>query len=202
MRPQKHQRPASARRRLAGLAAILAGAVQQMAGRRSRSCAIAVGALLVPALGMAQSPSVTSPLPPLPAAPAPESTLPAGVIGAAGQTALTTDEAAIDRRIAALRTRLGVTAAEMPLWTAFVHAIREAALSADALSQQRAGAIATMTAADNLRDNARIARAFADNAERLANAFDRLYASLSPAQRRAADAIFRQQARSAATSDP
>ena len=41
---------------------------------------------------------------------------------------------------------------------------------------------------------ARIARACADNKERLATAFDSLYASLTDTQKQAADTLFRQQA--------
>jgi hypothetical protein len=44
---------------------------------------------------------------------------------------------------------------------------------------------------------AQIARAYADNTERLATAFDSLYASLSDTQKQAADAMFRQQATAA-----
>ncbi|HEX4260418.1 MAG TPA: Spy/CpxP family protein refolding chaperone [Acetobacteraceae bacterium] len=107
-------------------------------------------------------------------------------------------EAAIDRRIQTLRTQLGITEAQTPLWDAFAKAMRENAQGTDALFAQRAGAIATMSAVDNMHDYARIARAYADNTERLATAFDSLYASLSQTQRRTADAIFRQQATTAA----
>lgn len=86
----------------------------------------------------------------------------------------------------------------MPLWTAFARAMRENAQSTEALFAQRAGAVASMSAVDNMHDYARIARAYADNTERLAAAFDSLYASLSETQKRAADVIFRQQAAAAA----
>lgn len=82
----------------------------------------------------------------------------------------------------------------MPLWTAFAKAMRENAQSTDALFAQRAGAVATMSAVDNMHNYARIARAYADNTERLATAFDELYQSLSETQRKTADLMFRQQA--------
>jgi len=45
---------------------------------------------------------------------------------------------------------------------------------------------------------AQIARAYADNTERLATAFDSLYASLTVTQKQAADTLFREQASAAA----
>jgi len=42
-----------------------------------------------------------------------------------------------------------------------------------------------------------VARAYADNTERLATAFDSLYASLTDTQKQAADTLFRQQATAA-----
>ena len=86
----------------------------------------------------------------------------------------------------------------MPLWSAFAQAMRDNAASTDALFTQRAGAVAAMSATDNMHSYAQIARAYADNTERLATAFDSLYASLSETQKQAADTLFRQQATAAA----
>jgi uncharacterized membrane protein YccC len=54
-----------------------------------------------------------------------------------------------------------------------------------------------MSAVENMRSYALIARAYADDTERLAAAFERLYASLSDTQKRAADSLFREQAAAA-----
>ena len=97
-----------------------------------------------------------------------------------------------------LQSQLGITEAQMPLWTAFTQAMRDNAAATDALFTQRAGAVATMNAPDNMHSYAQIARAYADNTERLATAFDSLYASLSDTQKQAADTMFRQQAAAAA----
>jgi hypothetical protein len=93
-----------------------------------------------------------------------------------------------------LQTQLGITEAQMPLWSAFAQAMRENAAATDVLFAQRAGAVTTMNATENMHSYAQIARAYADNTERLATAFDSLYASLSDTQKQAADALFRQQA--------
>jgi hypothetical protein len=144
--------------------------------------------------------AATAPIPP-PASSAAPSTGPPPAAPAAPATAQPTPpppspqvEAEIDRRIEALRGELGITAAQAPLWTAFAQAMRQNAQSTDALFAQRAGAVAAMNAIDNMHNYARIARAYADNTERLAAAFDSLYASLSETQKGRADTIFRRQA--------
>jgi hypothetical protein len=103
-------------------------------------------------------------------------------------------QAAVDQRIRALQSQLGITEAQMPLWTAFAQAMRDNAASTDALFAQRANAVASMSAVDNMHSYAQIARAYADNTERLSTAFDSLYASLTDTQKQAADTLFRQQA--------
>jgi periplasmic protein CpxP/Spy len=141
----------------------------------------ALAALLVPSVGHAQS------APPSPAAAQP---------AAPGSSAAT--QAAVDQRIRALQTQLGITETQMPLWDAFAQAMRDNAASTDALFAQRAGAVASMNAVDNMHSYAQIARVYADNTERLATAFDSLYASLTDTQKQAADTLFRQQATAAA----
>ena len=156
----------------------------------ARGAALAV--LLAPSIGLAQS---AAPLPPTtaPAAPAPAATPPTGSPAPSAAT-----QAAADQRIKMLQSQLGITEAQMPLWSAFTQAMRDNAAATDALFTQRAGAVATMNAADNMHSYAQIARAYADNTERLATAFDSLYASLSDTQKQAADTMFRQQATAAA----
>ena len=153
---------------------------------------VALAALLAPSVGLAQS---AAPLPPTAAAtsPAPAATPPAGSPAPSAAT-----QAAVDQRIRALQSQLGITEAQMPLWSAFTQAMRDNAAATDALFTQRAGAVATMSATDNMHSYAQIARAYADNTERLATAFDSLYASLSDTQKQAADTLFRQQATAAA----
>ncbi len=102
--------------------------------------------------------------------------------------------AAVEQRIQALQTQLGITPEQMPLWTAFAQAMRENAASTEQLFQQRATAAATMTAVDNMHSYATLARTYADDTAKLSTAFDSLYASLSPTQKAAADTLFRQQA--------
>jgi periplasmic protein CpxP/Spy len=156
---------------------------------------VALAVLLVPSVGLAQS-APTAQLSPT------ATTAPPGAASAAAQPVLPAPSAAtqtaVDQRIRALQSELGITEAQMPLWTAFAQAMRDNAASTDALFTQRAKAVASLSAVDNMHSYAQIARAYADNTERLATAFDSLYASLTDTQKQAADTLFRQQAAAAA----
>jgi cytochrome c551/c552 len=151
---------------------------------------VALTVLLMPSVCLAQSAS-TAPVPqtaiaapaPSPSAVRPESPAPSA-----------STQAAVDQRIRTLQSQLGITETQMPLWTAFAQAMRDNAATTDALFAQRANAVASMSAVDNMHSYAQIARAYADNTERLATAFDSLYASLTDTQKQAADTLFRQQA--------
>jgi len=151
---------------------------------------VALAAWLAPSIVLAQSAAPPVQMPPSSAPVASAPTVPPALSASA--------QAAVDQRIRTLQSQLGVTEAEMPLWSAFAQAMRENAASTDALFSQRASAVAAMSATDNMHSYAQIARAYADNTERLATAFDSLYASLTDTQRQAADTLFREQA-SAAT---
>jgi periplasmic protein CpxP/Spy len=156
------------------------------------ACGAVLAVLLtVPSFGFAQS-TATLPRIAAPAAPSPAAAPPAGPPAPSAET-----QAAVDQRIRMLQSQLGITEAQMPLWSAFAQAMRENAAATDALFTQRAGAVATMNATENMHSYAAVARAYADNTDRLATAFDSLYASLSDTQKHAADALFRQQASAA-----
>jgi hypothetical protein len=150
--------------------------------------------LLAPAMSLAQ------PAPSTASIPAPATSPSGGPVtpGAAPPALSAAARGAIDERIEKLRSQLGITQAQMPLWSAFGQAMRDNAAATDALFAQRAGAVTTMNAVENMHSYAQIARAYADNTERLATAFDSLYASLSDVQKSAADTLFQQQAITAA----
>ena len=138
---------------------------------------------LISTIALAQSAA------PLPQTASPAAASPSGPAAPSAET-----QAAVDQRVRMLQTQLGITAAQMPLWSAFAQAMRENAAATDALFTQRAGAVTTMNATENMHSYAQIARAYADNTERLATAFDSLYGSLSDTQKQAVDTLFRQQA--------
>jgi protein CpxP len=99
---------------------------------------------------------------------------------------------AVEQRIGALQTKLAITPAQTPDWNAFADAMRDNATSTDQLFRQRADNAASMSAVDNMKSYATIARSYADNTEKLSTAFASLYAKLSPDQQKTADQLFRQ----------
>src|SRR5258705_12785467 len=94
---------------------------------------IALAVLLAPSIGFAQS---AAPNPPT-GAPASSSPAPS----AATQTA-------VDQRIRTLQSQLGITEAQMPLWSASAQAMGDNAAATGALFTQRAGTVARMNAHD------------------------------------------------------
>ena len=85
----------------------------------------------------------------------------------------------VDQRIRALQSQLGITDAQMPLWTAFAQAIATMRRAQMRCLPNARTASHRMSAVDNMHSYAQIARAYADNTERLATAFYSLYASLT-----------------------
>ena len=144
----------------------------------------AVLALAGSGLANAQQPP-TGPLPPASTSPA---------------APLPTAQAAADQRITALQAQLRVTA-RCRSGARFAQAMRDNATYQDALFRQRAGT-ASMTAVENMRSYAQLARAYADNTEALAQAFETLYGVLTPEQQQTIDALFRQQPAQPTTTQP
>jgi len=103
-------------------------------------------------------------------------------------------ETALDQRLRALQLQLGITEAQMPLWTAYAQAIHDNAASAAALFARPAGA-----AGDYMHRYRQVARAGADNTKRLAAAFNSLYASLTDTQKQVADTLFHRHPSAAAS---
>lgn len=158
-------------------------------------CGIVLAALIAVSLGFepAASRAMT---PTAGAAPSPSAS------PAAPATLSSEARTAVDARIDELESRLAITPAQQTRWSAFARAMRDNAAVTEALFAERAGAVATMSAVENMRSYAAIARAYAENTQRLARAFDDLYASLSDTQKRAADMLFREQAQVAAKPQP
>ena len=98
--------------------------------------------------------------------------------------------AQVERRIAGLQSRLKITPAQQPQWDAFANVMRENATHMETLQHERADKVAAMNASEDMRSYADVARAHADDLQRLAMAFDTLYAAMIPEQKVAADRTF------------
>lgn len=128
--------------------------------------------LLLPASAMAQA----SPPPPPAAAAAPAPPGP---------------DSRVEVRIKSLHARLRITPAEEPQWQAFAAVMRDDAKTTGALVEARVAKLNTMTAVDDLNSYAAIAAAHAAGVQKLATAFEPLYAAMPDAQKKRADAVFR-----------
>jgi hypothetical protein len=116
-------------------------------------------------------PAATTPAPAAPAAPAPL--------------------ANVESRIAQLHRSLHVTAAQETLWASVAQVMRDNAQAMEGLAKERYENSAKMTAIDDLRSYSALADAHADGLKKFVPVFQQLYDSMSDAQKKRADTLFR-----------
>ncbi|WP_345810717.1 Spy/CpxP family protein refolding chaperone [Paraburkholderia sp. PREW-6R] len=97
----------------------------------------------------------------------------------------------VEDRIAYLHSQLKITPAQETQWNAFADVMRSNGQTMGELFQQRRAA-ANLSALDDMKQYATIAQAHADGMKKLVDAFDPLYNSFSPEQKKLADATFHQ----------
>jgi len=97
----------------------------------------------------------------------------------------------VEARIKSLHKALQITAAQEPQWQAVADLMRDNTKTTRALVEEREAKAKTMNAIDDLRAYEAIVDAHAAGVKKLMTAFETLYASLSDAQKKKADALFR-----------
>jgi periplasmic protein CpxP/Spy len=110
---------------------------------------------------------------------------------AASAPGQTRREAHVEQRIAQLHSSLKITSAQEDQWSKFADVMRDNAHTMGDLYRQRVAQRDTMSALDDMKQYAQITQSDADGTKRLVDAFEPLYASLSPDQKKLADAAFR-----------
>lgn len=100
----------------------------------------------------------------------------------------------VEQRIADLHAKLQITPAQQPQWNQFIQVMRENAQSMDETFQQRVQSMPTMTATENMQSYAQLASTNAQDVQKLVPAFQALYDTMSDAQKRTADQVFRDDA--------
>lgn len=140
--------------------------------------AIAVGGLLMVAL-----PSV--------AASASDSATAKAASGATDDKAAAKPINRAEARIKELHAKLRITPAQEPQWNNLVQVMRDNAQKMSDLIEQRDRNAKTATAVDDLKSYEEITDAHDDGLKKLVPAFQALYDSLSDAQKKTADSIFR-----------
>ncbi|MFM0337232.1 Spy/CpxP family protein refolding chaperone [Paraburkholderia fungorum] len=97
----------------------------------------------------------------------------------------------VEDRIAYLHSQLKITAAQETQWNAFADVMRNNGQTMGQLFQQRR-AETNLSALDDMKQYATITQAHADGMKKLVDAFDPLYTSFSPEQKKLADVTFHQ----------
>jgi protein CpxP len=131
---------------------------------------------------------------------APVLTMPGLALAQTATTAAATDQAAakntpegVEAHIAALHSQLQITPAEEGGWTTFAQVMRENTAQMQSAFATRGQALPTMNAVQDLQSYAQIAQIQSTNMQKLATAFQTLYASFPAPQQKVADEVFRSQ---------
>ncbi|MBL8704479.1 MAG: Spy/CpxP family protein refolding chaperone, partial [Rhodospirillales bacterium] len=108
--------------------------------------------------------------------------------GAAARTYSTPER--VEARINDLHQKLSITPAQEPQWKELAETMRNNAKNVEQKASEREKALQTMTVMDDLRSYESLAKAHADSMSKLVASFEPLYASMSPEQKKKADAEF------------
>lgn len=111
-----------------------------------------------------------------------------GVVLAADKVA---HEDRAELRIKDMHAKLKITPAQEELWAKVAQTTRDNAKVMDALTQARVEHAKDMTAVDDLKSYGEITEAHADGVKKLTPVFADLYVSMSDAQKKEADTLFR-----------
>lgn len=97
----------------------------------------------------------------------------------------------VEMRIKSMHSQLKITQAQEPQWAKVMEVMRDNAKSMDKMTKARYASGKSMTAVDDLKSYGEITDAHADAIKRLVPVFATLYADMSDAQKKTADAVFR-----------
>lgn len=96
----------------------------------------------------------------------------------------------VEARVKSLHDSLKITPAQEPQWQAVADVMRDNAKTTSGLIEERAGKTTTMTAIDDLHSYEAIAEAHVAGLKNLIPPVEALYATMSDAQKKNADAVF------------
>jgi LTXXQ motif family protein len=99
--------------------------------------------------------------------------------------------AAVEARIKDLHNRLHITAAQQPQWDALTLVMRDNAQAMVALEKQRTAESQSMSAVDVIKSYESVIEAHEDGMKKFVPPFEALYNSMSDAQKKTADSLFR-----------
>ena len=97
----------------------------------------------------------------------------------------------VEARIKELHAKLMITPEQEEAWNGVAQAMRDDAKTMEELIKARTENASTMSAVDDLKSYGEIAQAHADGLKNFITVFEPLYASMSDAQKKIADTLFR-----------
>ena len=101
----------------------------------------------------------------------------------------------VETRIKELHAKLKITPAQEELWNNVTKVMRDNAETMEALIKARSEKASTMNAVDDLKSYSEIAEAHADGLRKFIPVFEPLYDSMTDAQKKDADTLFRHHGR-------
>lgn len=101
----------------------------------------------------------------------------------------------VEARIKQLHEQLKITAAQEPQWKAVAQAMRDDAAAMQSMIAKRRQNRSQMTAVDDLRSYEEVTETHVAGLQKLIPAFQALYDSMSPEQKKNADAVFSRRGR-------
>jgi LTXXQ motif family protein len=104
----------------------------------------------------------------------------------------------VEARIKDLHKRLKITDAQKPQWDALAQVMRDNAQAMEDLQKQRASDTQSMNAVEVVKSYGSVIEAHEAGMKKFIPAFEAMYNSLSDAQKKIADSLFRSRARTAA----
>ena len=106
--------------------------------------------------------------------------------------------AAVEARIRDLHKKLHITAAQKPQWDNLTQVMRDNALAMVDLQKQRAADANSMSAIDVVKSYESVIEAHEDGMKKFIPPFEALYNSMSDAQKKTADSLFRSREKASA----
>lgn len=160
---------------------------------KTRDLTMLCAAILVGAAPMAPATlaAATLPAPVLLAQAAPAAAAPARIQATAAKASTTATVDPVEARIKDLHVRLKITPAQEELWTHVTVVMRDNAKTMDGLRRARSEKAQSMTAVEDFKSYGEITDIHADGIKKFVPVFSALYDSMSDAQKKNADSLFR-----------
>jgi hypothetical protein len=109
----------------------------------------------------------------------------------AAPAAVSADSTSVEARIKQLHKELHITAAQKPQWDNLAQVMRDNAQSMAKLQKERAADARSMSAVDVLKSYEPVIQAHEDGMKKFVPPFEALYNTMSDAQKKTADSLFR-----------